>query len=154
MDEHEERPLVKFRTDPAHYTADACVIWCSNDRFYPLLKKVGKKKGWKHIDLVKVAGGAKAFAADGSDGEAVAAREFLVGQLRTSVRLHAAKRIVLMLHRDCESYGGSKAFADAAAERARYEADLRAARAYVHREIPAVPVDTVFADFDGLYEID
>ncbi len=151
---HDEKPLVKFRTDAAHYIADACVVWCYNDRFYPLLKKFGKKKGFAHIDLVKVAGGAKALAADGSDADEAAAREFLTGQIRASVRLHAAKRIVLMLHRDCESYGGSKAFADAPAERARCEADLRAARAYVHREIPAVAVDTVFADFDGLYEIE
>lgn len=148
----EAKPVVKFKSKPEHYHADACVVWCYDDRFYKLLKKFGKKQKLRNIDLVKVAGGAKALAA-GNAGEESAAteRDFLIGQIKTSVRLHHSKRIILMLHRDCGAYGGSKAFSGAAEERERYAADLRAARDFVRKEVPAVPVDAYFADFDGLY---
>ncbi len=96
------KPVLKFRTRHDHYIADACVVWCYNDRFYELLKKFGKKQKFTHIDLVKVAGGAKALAS----AEATPEREFVLNQVKTSVRFHGAKRVVLMLHRDCGAYGG------------------------------------------------
>ncbi|MDR3582035.1 MAG: hypothetical protein P4L67_02045 [Candidatus Pacebacteria bacterium] len=142
-------PAVKFKSQSEHYTADACVVWCYDDRFYKLLKAFGKKQGFKNIDLVKVAGGAKALA-----GEAGADRDFVIGQVKTSVRLHGTKRVILMLHRDCGAYGGSKSFEDPEKERAYYESQLRAARDFVKKEAPAIPVDAYFADFDGLYLID
>jgi carbonic anhydrase len=144
-------PVVKFKTHAEHYTADACVVWCYDDRFYKLLKVFGKKQGFKNIDLVKIAGGAKALA----DGAEVSAdRDFVINQIKTSVRLHGTKRVVLMLHRDCGAYGGSKSFENAEGERAHYESQLRTARDFVKKEVPAVPVDAYFADFDGLYLID
>ncbi len=153
MSATEAMPVVKFKTKPEHYHADACVVWCYDDRFYKLLKKFGKKQKFKNIDLVKVAGGAKALAtADATEGSSsMAERDFVLSQIKTSVRLHAAKRIILMLHRDCGAYGGSKAFPDGGAEREQYAADLRAARDFVRKEVPAVLVDAYFADFDGLY---
>lgn len=141
-------PIVKFKTSAEHYIADACVVWCYDDRFYKLLKVFGKKQGFKNIDLVKVAGGAKALAGDASPE-----RDFVIGQIKTSVRLHGTKRVVLMLHRDCGAYGGSKSFDGPEAEREHYENQLRAARDFVKKEAPAIPVDAYFADFDGLYQI-
>ena len=152
MPESEAKQVVNFKTNPEHYHADACVVWCYDDRFYKLLKKFGKRQDFKNIDLVKIAGGAKALAAGSEDDVmATAARDFVIGQIKASVRLHAAKRIILMLHLDCGAYGGSKSFADTAVEREHYAADLRAARDFVRKEVPAVPVDAYFADFDGLY---
>lgn len=149
----EVEPVVKFKTKADHYHADACVVWCCDDRFYKLLKKFGKKRKLKNIDLVKIDGGARALAAEDNDEKnAIAERDFLIGQIKTSVRSHAAKRVILMLHRDCGAYGGSKAFFDADAERERCVADLRTARDFVRKEVPVVPVDAYFADFDGLYE--
>ena len=141
-------PVVKFKTHAEHYTADACVVWCYDDRFYKLLKAFGKKQGFKNIDLVKIAGGAKALA-----GDAGPDRDFVINQIKTSVRLHGTKRVILMLHRDCGAYGGSKSFEDPEAERAHYESQLSVARDFVKKEVPAVPVDIYFADFDGLYVI-
>lgn len=145
------KPLVKFRTASDHYAADACVVWCYDDRFYGLLKEFGKKQKFGNIDLVKVAGGAKGLAQGTTPS---AERDFLIAQIKTSVRLHHTKRIVLMLHRDCGAYGGTKAFPDAITEKERYAADLRAAKEYVRREAPAVPVEAYFADFDGLYSLE
>jgi carbonic anhydrase len=143
-------PIVKFKTRAEHYIADACVVWCYDDRFYKLLKAFGKKQGFKNIDLVKIAGGAKALATE----EATPDRDFVINQIKTSVRLHGTKRVVLMLHRDCGAYGGSKSFENPEAERAHYESQLRTACDFVKKEVPAVPVDAYFADFDGLYLID
>jgi carbonic anhydrase len=138
-----------FESSPEHYHADACIVWCFDDRFYKVLKGYGKEKGAKHIDLVKVAGGAKALAV--SPSEPSPERDFLLNQIKTSIRLHGAKRIILMTHRDCGAYGGSKAFADSDAERAAHEAQLAAARDFVAAELPDVIVEPLFADFDGLY---
>ena len=118
---NDAKPVVKFRTRPDHYEAAACVVWCFDDRFYKLLKKFGKKRGLKDIDLVKVVDGAKALAVPLA--EPSPERDFLLAQLKTSVRLHGTKKIILMLHRDCSGYGGSKAFPDASEERTRLMAD-------------------------------
>ena len=140
------KQVIAFQSPKEHYTADACVVWCFDDRFYKLLKAFGKQEGFQNIDLVKVAGGAKALA-EGATPD----RDFLLGQIKTSIRLHGTKRVILMLHRDCGAYGGSKDFSDADAERAHYFSQLAAARDFLGHEID-VPIETFFADFDGLYE--
>jgi len=160
------KKLVAFESLKEHYVADACVVWCYDDRFYKLLKAFGKQEGWKNIDLVKVAGGAKDLAVGTEASPSVmAARDFLLGQITTSIRLHGTKRVVLMTHRDCGAYGGSKSFTAAAiaggegvdAELVQHEAQLKAAKDFVASQISAggsvvtIPVDAYFADFDGLY---
>jgi carbonic anhydrase len=122
--------VISFDLQKGHYTADACVVWCFDDRFYKLLKAFGKQEGFKNIDLVKIAGGAKALASAGvesSNGGSNPDRDFVLGQIKTSMRLHGTKRVMLMVHRDCGGYGGSAAFADAAMEQAHHEAQLAAA---------------------------
>jgi carbonic anhydrase len=142
-------PFVKFDSQKEHYTADACVVWCYDDRFYKLLKAFGKQEKFGHIDLVKVAGGAKALAGDASPE-----RDFMLDQIKKSAALHGTKRIILMLHRDCGAYGGSKQFADADAEKEELVKQLHQAQDLVKKEmrdIDGLIVDAVFADFDGLY---
>ena len=79
-------PLVKFESSKEHYAANACVVWCFDDRFYKLLKAFGKQEGFAHIDLVKIAGGAKALAsADGASPD----RDFVLNQIKTSARFTA-----------------------------------------------------------------
>ncbi len=141
-------PAVIFQSPREHYAAQACVVWCFDDRFYKLLKAFGKQNGLKNIDLVKVAGGAKALAGGPSPE-----RDFVLNQVKTSIRLHGAKRVILMLHRDCGAYGGSKNFENGDVERKNHETQLRAAKDFLADEIPGVAVDAYFADFDGLYEI-
>lgn len=141
-------PFVKFDSQKEHYTADACVVWCFDDRFYKLLKAFGKQEGFGHIDLVKVAGGAKALA---SAESASPDRDFLLDQIKASARLHGTKRVILMLHRDCGGYGGSKNFESADKEKEELVKQLRVAQDFVKRELPDLSVDAYFADFDGLY---
>jgi carbonic anhydrase len=148
-----EAPFVTFDSPKEHYTADACVVWCFDDRFYKLLKAFGKQEGFAHIDLVKIAGGAKALA---STDAASPDRDFVLNQIKTSARLHGTKRVVLMLHRDCGAYGGSKGFADAEAERDELVKQLHQTRDFVKKELqdgPGISVDAYLAEFDGLYAI-
>ena len=140
--------VITFGSDPGHYTADACVVWCFDDRFYKLLKAFGKQEGFAHIDLVKIAGGAKALAGDASPE-----RDVLLGQIKASVRLHGTKRVILMLHRDCGGYGGSKSFADAETEVRELTEQLHHAQDFVKKEVPDITVDICFADFDGLHKV-
>jgi len=137
---------ISFRSSADHYIADACVVWCFDDRFSDLLRKFTKK--FKHFDLVKIAGGAKALAGDASPE-----RDFVLGQIKTSVRLHGTKRIALILHRDCGAYGGSKKFSDEAAEKNQQANQLFIAKQFLTNEAPGIPIDIYFADFDGLYDI-
>jgi carbonic anhydrase len=137
---------IKYRSSAEHYAADACVVWCFDDRFSGLLSKLAK--GFKNFDLVKIAGGAKALAGDASPE-----RDFVLGQIKTSVRLHGTKRIALMLHRDCGAYGGSKSFENLDAETTSQAEQLAVAKQFLTKEVPGVPVDIYFADFDGLYSV-
>lgn len=139
--------IISYNSPREHYAADACVVWCFDDRFSRLLSAFSKD--FKSFDLVKVAGGAKALAG-GSSPE----RDFILGQVRTSVRLHGTKRIVLMLHRDCGAYSGSRNFADAATEKDYHARQLAAAKQFLASEILGVQIDIYFADFDGLYAVE
>jgi len=140
--------IVQFESPKGHYAADACVVWCFDDRFYKLLKAFGKHENFQNIDLVKVAGGAKGLA-----GGESADRDFLLAQIKASIKLHGTKRVILMVHRDCGGYGGSKNFANDEAEKAHHEDQLKRATAFVAGELPGIHVDAYFADFDGLYKI-
>jgi len=99
--------------------------------------------------LVKIAGGAKALA-----GEPSPDRDFVLNQIKISARLHGTKRVVLMLHRDCGAYGGSKSFTDADTEKEELMKQLHQAQDFVKKamsDIEGLTVDVGFADFDGLY---
>lgn len=136
--------IVSFDSPREHYTADACVVWCFDDRFSGLLNAFARD--FKNYDLVKIAGGAKALA-----GDASSERDFVLDQIRKSIKLHGTKRIMLMLHRDCGAYGGSKSFADLDTETKNQMSQLAVAKQFLIGEIPDVPIDTCFAEFDGLY---
>jgi carbonic anhydrase len=138
---------IKCRSSAEHYIADACVVWCFDDRFSKLLGKFTKK--FKNFDLVKIAGGAKALTGDASPE-----LDFVLSQIKTSVRLHGTKRVAIMLHRDCGAYGGSKSFENPEAEKTSHAERLASAMRFLTNEIPGVPVDIYFADFDGLYKVE
>jgi carbonic anhydrase len=102
-------------------------------------------------DPIKIAGGAKALACPEHESD----REFLLSQLRKSIQLHGAKRIVLMLHSDCGAYGGLAKFGgDRAKERENHAVDMRQAKANLEKEIPGIPVEGYFVDFEGVWNTD
>src|SRR5215469_17838050 len=95
-----------FASDPQPYTADAAVLTCFDQRVRTTVNKFLQRRGILRPDMIVVAGGAKTLASPGSDFE----RDFILEQVRASIRLHHATRVFLMSHSDCATYGGLEAF--------------------------------------------
>jgi len=144
--------VIDCPVDPEHYPADACAVWCFDDRFSPLLERLIHETQCKHIDLVKVAGGAKGLADPADEGE----RTYLLDQITKSVKLHKPKEIWLMVHADCGAYGNPK-FENHDAEAKFFTEELRkaedAVRTFFQKNNIATPIIKYFADFKGVARV-
>ncbi|MBV8732911.1 MAG: hypothetical protein JO336_24140 [Acidobacteriia bacterium] len=142
-----------FHFDAARerYQCDAAVVWCFDNRFHMGFAKFLKRLGLVTTDVIKIAGGAKSLASPARESD----REFLLDQIRTSIRLHETKLVILMLHADCGAYGGLDGGfgGDTQAEAQHHETELRRAVAVLHSAIPEVEVRSYFVGFDGVWEI-
>jgi carbonic anhydrase len=150
MEEDILKKVFHFDAPHGEYHCDAAVVWCFDHRFDLTVRKFLKKQGVVHHDSIKVAGGAKALASP----EHASIREFILDQIRKSIRLHGTRRVVLMVHSDCGAYGGLQgAFrGDRKAEAAHHERELRHAAEVVTAAIPGVEVAGYFADFEGIWD--
>lgn len=132
------------------YEAEAAIVWCFDHRFHLGLAKFLKRRGISNHDIIKIAGGAQTLASPARETD----REFLLNQIRTSIRLHGTKLVVLMVHSDCGGYGGLDAFqGDACAEAQHHEKELQRAAAYLKGAIPGVDVESYFVDFEGVWAV-
>jgi hypothetical protein len=99
--------------------------------------------------MIIVAGGAKTLASPRNDFE----RDFILEQIRLSIRLHACSRVILTSHSDCATYGGLARFqGDREAEAAHHKEELRHAAKLVASEFPDISVETYFVTFDGVWQ--
>jgi len=143
----EQNKILAYKSSKDHYTAEACIVWCFDDRFTGLLNEFAKSRGYGNYDLVKIAGGAKALASPESEPD----RLFLLKQIRVSINLHGAKRVILMCHEDCGAYGGKQAFANDEEESEKIRDDLKEAAHILKNNLPEnVKIETVYADFGGI----
>jgi carbonic anhydrase len=143
------RKIFHFQSSREHYKADAAVVWCFDHRFDLVRQKLLKKIGVDRFDLIVVAGGAKNLSSPGSEND----RQFVLGQIKSSIRLHGTKNVILMVHSDCGAYGGLAAFKnDAAVEAEHHRQEMHKAVAYLKTEIPDVAVQGVSVDFEGVWE--
>jgi carbonic anhydrase len=149
----ERRPgmnkVFHFDAPREKYHCDAAIVWCFDNRFELGFRKFLKRIGVVNSDPIKVAGGAKCLASPDQESE----REFVLEQIRKSMRLHGTRRVILMLHSDCGAYGGlDGAFGnDPAAERVHHREELARATAYLERTIPGIAVESYFVDFEGVW---
>jgi hypothetical protein len=143
------RKVFHFDAPREKYHCDAAVIWCFDNRFELGFRKFLKRVGVVNSDPIKIAGGAKCLASPDHEGE----REFVLEQIRKSMRLHGTRRVILMVHSDCGAYGGlAEGFGgDARAEAEHHLAELRRAAENLRMAIPEVAVDTYFVDFEGVW---
>jgi hypothetical protein len=143
------RKVFHFDAPREKYRCDAAIVWCFDNRFELGFRKFLKRSGVVNIDPIKIAGGAKSLASPERESD----REFLLDQLRKSVALHGARRVILMLHSDCGAYGGLAAFGnDPKAEAAQHREDLKRAAQTLKAAIPGIDVDCYFVDFEGVWE--
>lgn len=131
--------------------ADAAVLCCFDERIRLVTNKWLKRHGILRPDMIVVAGGAKTLASPRNDFE----RDFILEQIRLSIRLHGTKRVLLMCHSDCATYGGLAAFGgDISAEMAHHAEELTRAAALVSANFQGIDTECFFVAFDGVYHVE
>ena len=145
------KKVFHFDSQTDVYRADACVVSCFDARFELVTRKFLKKRGIWWADPLKIAGGAKVFASPADESE----RTFALAQVRTSMRLHATSRVMLMVHSDCGAYGGLQAFnGNEEREAANHESELRVAAEFLKNNISEIEVECYYLKFTGVWTLD
>jgi hypothetical protein len=145
------KKLYHFDAPRERYVCDAAVVWCFDNRFETGFRKFLKRSGVEYWDAIKIAGGTKCLASPADESE----REFVLNQIRISMRLHNTRRVILMLHSDCGAYGGLECFQnDARAEAEHHRGELQKAAAQLAEAIPGIQVDPYFVDFEGVWSLE
>jgi hypothetical protein len=140
-----------FDAPRERYDCDAAIVWCFDNRFQLGFTKFLKRLGIIYSDPIKIAGGAKCLASPDRETD----REFVLQQIRTSIRLHGTKLVILMVHSDCGAYGGLAGFGgNAVVEAQHHEEELRRAAECVRNAIPGIDVQGYFADFEGIWAVE
>ena len=144
------KKVFHFEAPRQKYHCDAAVIWCFDNRFELGFRKFLKRIGVVNSDPVKIAGGAKCLASPDLETE----REFILEQIRKSMRLHGTQRVILMLHSDCGAYGGlAGGFGgNIQLEAERLHAELCTAASNLKDAIPGLQIDAYFVDFEGIWD--
>jgi hypothetical protein len=97
-----------------------------------------------------VAGGAKTLASPRNDFE----RDFILEQVRMSIRLHQTRCVLVMSHSDCATYGGLAHFKDdRTAEAEHHRVELLRAAELLTTNFPGISVEAYFVKFDGVCEV-
>lgn len=145
------RKVFHFNSAAEPYVADAAVLCCFDHRISLVTRKFLRKQGIDRPDMIIVAGGAKTLASPRNDFE----RDFILEQVRMSIRLHRTPRVFLMSHSDCATYGGVAAFAgDSGREAAHHRDELRRGAALLRDQFPSLSVECFFVSFDGVHAVD
>ena len=145
------KKVFHFDAPREKYHCDAAIVWCFDNRFELGFRKFLKRVGVANSDPIKIAGGAKCLATPEHESD----RQFVLEQLRKSIRLHGTRRIILMLHSDCGAYGGLEGGfqGDRERERRNHRADLELAAANLAAAIPGMAIETYFVDFEGVWAL-
>ena len=143
--------IFHFDSPPEPYVADAAVLCCFDERIRLAVNKFLRRQGILRPDMIVVAGGAKTLASPRNDFE----RDFILEQVRMSMRLHQTARVFLMSHSDCATYGGLEAFdGDRKTEAEHHQHELQRAAELVKAHFPALTVRCFFVGFDGIHGAD
>jgi carbonic anhydrase len=144
------KKIFHFDSPADPYVADAAVLCCFDQRISTAVRKFLKKQGIERADMIVVAGGAKTLASPRNDFE----QDFILEQVRMSIRLHQTKRVLVMSHSDCATYGGLAHFkGDRAAEADHHRGELLRAGELLTANFPDISVEPYFVKFDGVWEV-
>ncbi|HEY4842859.1 MAG TPA: carbonic anhydrase [Terriglobales bacterium] len=144
------RKVFHFDSPPEPYVADAAVLCCFDHRISRAVRKFLKKQAVERADMIVVAGGAKTLASPRNNFE----QDFILEQVRMSIRLHHTKRVLVMSHSDCATYGGLAHFkGDREAEADHHRGELVRARELLTSNFPGISVEPYFVKFDGIWEV-
>jgi len=144
------RKVFHFDSPADPYVADAAVLCCFDHRISTAVRKFLKKLGIERADMITIAGGAKTLASPRNDFE----QDFILEQVRMSVYLHQTKRVMIMTHSDCATYGGLDHFkGDREAEAEHHRSELLRAGELLTSDFPGISVEPYFVKFDGIWEV-
>jgi carbonic anhydrase len=144
------RKIFHFDSPPDPYVADAAVLCCFDARISQAVRKFLRKQNIERPDMIIVAGGAKTLASPRNDFE----QDFILEQVRMSIRLHQTKRVLVMSHSDCATYGGLAHFkGDRGAEAEHHRTELHRAAELLAAHFPDISVEPYFVKFDGIWEV-
>jgi len=144
------RKVFHFDSSAEPYVADAAVLCCFDHRIRTAVHKFLKKQAIARADMIVVAGGAKTLASPRNDFE----RDFILEQVRMSVRLHQTNRVLVVSHSDCATYGGLAHFkGDRQAEADHHRSELLRAGELLTSNFPGISVEPYFVKFDGIWEV-
>ncbi len=144
------RKVFHFDSPADHYVADAAVLCCFDHRISTAVRKFLKKQAIERADMIIVAGGAKTLASPRNDFE----QDFILEQIRMSIRLHRTKRVLVMSHSDCATYGGLAHFkGNRQAEGDHHRSELLRAGELLTTNFPDISVEPYFVKFDGVWEV-
>jgi hypothetical protein len=146
------KKVFHFDAPREKYDCDAAIVWCFDNRFHLGFSKFLKRRGVSNSDPIKIAGGAKCLASPEHETD----REFVLEQIRTSIRFHSTKLVILMVHSDCGAYGGLVGGfgGNARVEAQHHEEELRRAAECLQKAIPGVDVQAYFVDFEGIWAVE
>jgi carbonic anhydrase len=144
------KKVFPFDSAAEAYVADAAVLCCFDQRIRLAVNQFLEQRKILKPDMIVVAGGAKTLASPRNDFE----RDFILEQVRLSIQLHAAKRILLMSHSDCATYGGLAAFqGDPRAEAAHHKKELQKGVRLLNQKFPGLKAEPYFVNFEGIWEL-
>jgi carbonic anhydrase len=144
------RKVFHFDSPPDQYVADAAVLCCFDHRISMAVRKFLRKQGIERADMIIVAGGAKTLASPRNDFE----QDFILEQVRMSIRLHQTERVLVMSHSDCATYGGLAHFkGDRDAEADHHRTELLRARDLLTTSFANISVEPYFVKFDGVWQV-
>jgi carbonic anhydrase len=145
------KKIFHFDSPPDPYIADAAVLCCFDHRINVATQKFLKRRGIARPDWIVVAGGAKTLASPRNDFE----QDFILEQIRMSIRLHQTQKVILTCHSDCATYGGLQAYdGNLQAEAEHHVTELGRAAELVRASFPEVEVEGFFLNFEGVWEAD
>jgi carbonic anhydrase len=144
------KKIFSFDSAPEAYIADAAVLCCFDQRIRKSVNEFLLDQRILKPDMIVIAGGAKTLASPRNDFE----RDFILEQVRLAIQLHHAKKLLLMSHSDCATYGGLAAFQDdPKVEAAHHKAELRRGVDVLKEKFPALAVEPYFVNFEGVWEL-
>jgi hypothetical protein len=142
--------IFHFDSPSGQYIADAAVLCCFDQRIREATHKFLERQGILRPDMIVIAGGARTLASPRNDFE----RDFILEQVRMSIRLHRTQRMFLMSHSDCATYGGLAAFeGDKGREAQHHRLELERAAELVKTNFPELTVTCFFVNFDGVHAV-
>lgn len=143
------KKVFNFESARDWYVCDAAILSCFDNRFDLGFRKFLKRIGVTNPDHIRVGGGVKNLASPDSEAD----REFVLDQIRKSIRLHGTRRMILVSHSDCGAYGRLEAFhGDHNAEARHHQREQARAAANLLEIFPALEVQGYFIDFEGIWD--